>query len=125
MLGSVTKTHEKARSGQSNPSLFRCKPANPAQTRGPKALNGFTVRGVEGWAFTLAGGLLMSNSSRQLQNLVLVRSETMSPAEYLRLSKQTPHLIARSRFVPPRIGERSFGSFEVQFSVPMLRQRAA
>ena len=56
---------------------------------------------------------------------VLVRKEVMPPEQFLSLSKKSPHLIARSRFVPPRIGEQGFGSFEVQYSVPMLKLRQA
>ena len=64
-------------------------------------------------------------ASGAFREQVLVRNETVTPAEYLRISKKSPHLIARSRFVPPRIGERSFGALEIQYSVPVLRERAA
>lgn len=68
---------------------------------------------------------MTTNRRSAIKDHILVRQETVSPAEYLRISKQSPHLIARSRFVPPRIGEHSFGSFEIQYSVPLLRERAA
>ena len=54
-----------------------------------------------------------------------VRREVVSPAAFLRISQDKPHLIARSRFVPPVIGQRDFGSFEVQYTVPMLKHAEA
>jgi hypothetical protein len=54
-----------------------------------------------------------------------VRREVVSPAEFLRISKESPHLIARSRFLSPRKGERDFGAFELQYTVPMLRREIA
>jgi hypothetical protein len=54
-----------------------------------------------------------------------VRREVVSPAEFLRLAKESPHLIARSRFVAPAVGRRDFGGFEIHYSVPVLRRAAA
>lgn len=50
-----------------------------------------------------------------------VRREVVSAAEFLRISREQPHLVARSRFIPPATGQRDFGRFEVQYAVPMLR----
>lgn len=68
---------------------------------------------------------MTTTRTASIKEHVLVRKEVLSADEYLRISRQSPHLIARSKFVPPRIGERSFGQFEVQYSVPMLRERRA
>lgn len=50
-----------------------------------------------------------------------VRKEVLSAKDFLRLTKETAPMIERSRFIPPRLGEDSFGEFEVVYSVPMLR----
>jgi hypothetical protein len=50
-----------------------------------------------------------------------VRREVVSPAEFQRIVRESPHLIERSRFVSPTIGKRDFGSFELHYSVPVLR----
>lgn len=52
-----------------------------------------------------------------------VRKEILSPREFLRLSKESPHLIQRSRFIGPIVGRAGFGGFEVQYSVPMLKRK--
>ena len=51
-----------------------------------------------------------------------VRSEILSPQEFLRLTEESPHLIQRSRFVVPKVGRPGFGGFEVQYSVPVLKR---
>ncbi len=55
-------------------------------------------------------------------HLTPVRREVVSPAEYLRISRESPHLIERSRFLGPLKGKRDFGAFELQYAVPMLRK---
>jgi len=54
-----------------------------------------------------------------------VRSEVLSPQEFLRLTEESPHLIQRSRFVGPKVGRPGFGGFEVQYAVPMLKRASA
>jgi hypothetical protein len=55
-------------------------------------------------------------------DLTPVRREVVSPQEYLRLTKESPHLIAKSRFVTPSVGRGDFGKFEVEYSVPLLKR---
>ena len=50
-----------------------------------------------------------------------VRREVVSPADFLRISKDKPYLIAHSRFIAPALGQRDFGRFEVQYTVPVLK----
>lgn len=57
--------------------------------------------------------------------LTPVKDEVVTSKEFLRLSQESPHLIARSRFVPPVIGKKDFGGFHVRYSVPMLKRKAA
>lgn len=45
-----------------------------------------------------------------------VRSEVISSAEYLKLTKESPGLIERAQFVPPTQGGKGFGSFFVRYS---------
>ena len=54
-----------------------------------------------------------------------IREETVSAKEFLRLSTESPHLIARSRYVAPTIGRQDFGRFEVRYTVPMLKHKEA
>lgn len=61
----------------------------------------------------------------QLIEFTPVKREVLSPAEFLRLSKDRPHSIARSRFVAPKFGSKGFGGFEVEYDVPQLRQSHA
>ena len=60
-----------------------------------------------------------------LQPFVLtpVRREQVTAAEFVRITQERPSDIARSRFVPPRLGEKGFGSVDVEYTAPMLRQR--
>lgn len=45
-----------------------------------------------------------------------VRSETISPKEYLRLISEHPTLIDRAQFVPPAQGASGFGTFFVRYT---------
>jgi len=56
--------------------------------------------------------------------LVPVRRELLSSAEFIRIAKERPDSIARSRFVAPTIGKRDFGHFEVEYSTPVLKRIA-
>jgi hypothetical protein len=66
----------------------------------------------------------MKKSSKFI-DLSPIRREVVSPAEFLRLSKERPHLIARSRFITPVIGRRDFGRFEVHYTVPVYKNLEA
>jgi hypothetical protein len=54
-----------------------------------------------------------------------VRSEVISSAEYLQLSKTSPGLIERAQFVPPTPGTKGFGGFFVRYSRTRHRALAA
>lgn len=54
--------------------------------------------------------------------LTPVKNEKVSAQRFARIAKEQPHNIARSRFVPPRIGANDFGSFEIEYRTPMLRE---
>lgn len=45
-----------------------------------------------------------------------VRSETLTAKEYLRLLKDSPGLIDRAEFLPPRQGGSDFGRFQVKYT---------
>ena len=53
-----------------------------------------------------------------------VMREQVSAAVFGRIAKERPYAIARSRFVPPRIGANDFGAFEVEYRIPLLREVA-
>lgn len=53
-----------------------------------------------------------------------VKREVVSAREFARITSERPYAIARSRFVPPRIGSKGFGGFEVEYTTPMLRTPA-
>lgn len=54
-----------------------------------------------------------------------VHKETISAKEFVQLVKDRPLSIARSRFVMPDLGTRSFGGFEVEYTVPILKRTSA
>ena len=45
-----------------------------------------------------------------------VRSEKLTPQEYLRLQAESPTLIERAEFLPPGIGAQGFGAFFVRYT---------
>lgn len=53
-----------------------------------------------------------------------VRSETLSAKEYLRLLKDSPGLIDRAQFMPPRVGASDFGNFVVRYARTRHRSMA-
>ncbi|WP_139225787.1 hypothetical protein [Paracidovorax konjaci] len=53
--------------------------------------------------------------------LVPRRVERMSAEEFLVLVDSDRLNIAKSRFVPPKLGSKDFGRFEVQYKVPVLK----
>lgn len=54
-----------------------------------------------------------------------VKREVISAREFVRISREQPGSIARSRFVPPTVGGKDFGGFDVEYAVPKLRQTPA
>lgn len=65
----------------------------------------------------------MRSKKRDLTiDLGLVRSEVLTPREFLQLVKEQPMAVGRSRFLPPSLGQSGFGGFEVQYSVPQLKR---
>lgn len=59
--------------------------------------------------------------NKPAQKFAPVTRETVSAQEFLRLTRGGGRSIKRSRFVPPTLGARGFGRFEVVYSVPVLR----
>ncbi len=57
-------------------------------------------------------------------DLLPVRSERLSPQDYLKLMAENPRLVERAEFVPPSPGVRGFGSFVVRYTRPRHRQVA-
>ena len=57
--------------------------------------------------------------------LTPVKTERGSAQRFARIAKEQPHNVARSRFIPPRIGAKDFGSFEVEYRTPLLREAFA
>lgn len=53
-----------------------------------------------------------------------VRSETLTPQEYLRLQAENPTLIERAEFIPPLPGLPGFGAFQVRYTRARHRQPA-
>lgn len=53
-----------------------------------------------------------------------VKREVLSAQEFVRVTTERPYAVARSRFVPPRIGSKGFGGFEVEYTTPILRTPA-
>jgi hypothetical protein len=76
---------------------------------------------------TQSSGQIKMKASKpsQIIDVTPVRKETLSAAEFLRVSTDRPHLIARSRFVAPVLGDKGFGSFEVQYTVPIFKRSPA
>lgn len=48
-----------------------------------------------------------------------VRSERLSPREYLRTQKERPGTIEKAEFILPRLGEKGFGHFMVRYRRPI------
>lgn len=63
----------------------------------------------------------MKKQHTPFESYAPVRREVVSALEFRRISSEQPHLVARSRFIAPTPGQRDFGRFEVQYTVPMLR----
>ncbi|WP_454706662.1 hypothetical protein [Delftia acidovorans] len=54
-----------------------------------------------------------------------VRREVLTPSEFRKLLHESPELIARSRFIAPVMGKKGFGNFEVQYTIPRLKNHQA
>lgn len=50
-----------------------------------------------------------------------VKKEAVSARDYLSLRENESKNIKNARFVPPRIGDGSFGHFEIEYKFPKLR----
>jgi len=50
-----------------------------------------------------------------------VRTERMGADRFVALAQRDAANIARARFIPPVVGSRHFGRFEVQYKTPVLR----
>lgn len=50
-----------------------------------------------------------------------VNEECLSAKEFIELVEKSPWLIKRSRIVAPKLGEKGFGSIEVQYSRPRYK----
>lgn len=64
----------------------------------------------------------MSKKDSSLTHMTPVRRELLTPSEFRSLVKESPDLIARSRFIAPTIGQRNFGGFDVQYTIPRLKR---
>ena len=49
---------------------------------------------------------------------VPVTQSRVSASDFLEISEKTPDNIREVRFIPPRIGGKGFGCFDVKFSMP-------
>jgi hypothetical protein len=67
----------------------------------------------------------MAKQKLSMMSLEPVRREILTPTEFKRLLKESPDLIARSRFVAPAIGKKDFGGFDVQYTIPRLKNLQA
>jgi hypothetical protein len=63
----------------------------------------------------------MSKHKSSVMSLGPVRREVLTPSEFRKLLKESPDLIARSKFVAPAIGKKDFGGFDVQYTIPRLK----
>ena len=56
-------------------------------------------------------------------DMVLRDRKTLTPAEYLKLSRAELDDVKDSRIVPPRLGGASFGEIEVVYRTPRYEAR--
>ena len=59
--------------------------------------------------------------SQPMKTLVPVRQEIMNPAQYLEAVKTDRSNIEQVRFIPPTLGDGSFGKFVVTYRFMKLR----
>lgn len=55
-----------------------------------------------------------------MQTYMPTSTQTVSPEEYMELVKKDAKNIKRSRFIPPRLGKKGFGKFEIEYKTPRL-----
>lgn len=60
------------------------------------------------------------HQARSTVELVAVKRETLSPQDYIELSRTKPAQIKTATYVTPRIGKSGFGAFEVEYRNPKL-----
>lgn len=56
---------------------------------------------------------------------VPIKVERVSAQEYLVISVEQKHNIAKARFIAPSVGDRTFGSFEIEYQSPILKKSSA
>ncbi|AHG64888.1 hypothetical protein [Advenella mimigardefordensis] len=54
-------------------------------------------------------------------DLVPVGNENLSATEFIELVKTSKHLIKKSEIVPPVLGKKDFGSFDVSYNRPIYK----
>jgi hypothetical protein len=52
--------------------------------------------------------------------MVIVKREMLSPKAFLEINKTNQGSIKSASFVPPRIGSKGFGGFDVEYRTPKL-----
>lgn len=62
--------------------------------------------------------------TKPVEVLVPVRVERLPASKFVEVVDHARANIARSRFVPPTVGSRNFGHFEVEYKVPVLKRAA-
>lgn len=56
-----------------------------------------------------------------MRPLLPIRSENISPEEYLNLSSSQKSNINEVSVVPPKLGEDNFGKIHVNYRIPVLK----
>ena len=57
-----------------------------------------------------------------VKRFVPVSDEVVTASEYLEIVSSRPASIKESRFVPPRIGEKGYGTFKITYNSPVLKE---
>lgn len=63
----------------------------------------------------------MSKSHAETVDLMPVFSEKLSAEAFRRLIIESPSMVKSSRIIPPTLGGKGFGSFEVVYSRPIYK----
>lgn len=56
----------------------------------------------------------------QIIDSIVVTKESVTPADFLNIARKNSSAIKNTKFIPPRIGDNSFGHFEVEYRVPKI-----
>lgn len=56
-----------------------------------------------------------------MQVYIPKQKETLLPNDYIKLAQEERSNIKTVRFIPPKLGQRGYGSFEVTYKRMMLR----